>query len=374
MRLFASCAPGLEPLLAREVTELALGAPTVVVGGVEFEGDLATVLRANLELGLALFVLVRLAELRVTKLPDLVRKVAALDVRPFLSKGQPLAVRVRARASRLYHTGAIEERVRLGLGESLGEPPREPSEGEPHVSLHVRVDHDVCTLSLDTSGETLHKRGYRQETAKAPFREDLARALILLSGWNRTSPFVDPLMGSGTLPIEAAMLARRIAPGHGRSFAIELSPCCDRALAARVRREARARELPSLPFPIHGSDRDAGAHRAATANAERAGVLGDLSLACAPLSTAPYRVLESEPEGALVTNPPWGLRIGEGRDLRPLYQALGKAIERLPSAWKVGVVTGDKRLVHAMGAPLESAVLTDQGGTKVWMFVRPRGA
>jgi putative N6-adenine-specific DNA methylase len=370
LRLFASCAPGLEPLLARELADLGIAEGTVVPGGVEYAGDFSTVLRSNLELGLALFVLLRFGSFRATKLPELVRKVSAIDARPYLAKGQPVAVRVRARSSRLYHTGAIEERVRAGLAQSLGAPLPEPSEGEPHASLHVRMDRDECTLSLDTSGETLHRRGYRLATAKAPLREDVARALILVSGWDRASPFVDPLMGSGTLPIEAALLASRTPPGLHRSFAFEQAPAFDARVYRKLREAALANAI-APAFPIFGSDRDAGAQRAATENAERAKMLQHLSLACAPLSTAPYReALGDAPEGALVTNPPWGFRIGEGTDLRPLYQALAKAIRALPTAWHCGLACGDRRLIQQTGLPVQSALLTDLGGTKVNLYAR----
>lgn len=370
MRLFAACAPGLEPLLATEVESLGV-APFAVPGGVEYEGDLTTVLRSNLELGLALFVLARVAEFRVTHLPDLVRKVAAVDVSRFVARGQALAVRVRAKASRLYHTGAVEERVRAGIAASLGAPPPEPRPDETGAaSLHVRLDRDVCTLSVDTSGESLHRRGYRLATAKAPIREDLARALILVSGWDRASTLVDPLMGSGTLPIEAALLARRLPPGGSRRFAVCDAPCFDAKLFDRLRREAVARALPALAAPVFGSDRDAGAHRSATENAERAGVLADLRLACAALLAAPGLGATAEPHGALVTNPPWGERVGAGSDLRPLYQSIGQVVRRLPPAWRVGLSVGDPRLAQLTGLGLTNTLRTDPGGHKVWFYAR----
>lgn len=369
MRLFAACAPGLEPLLAEEV--LALGATSAIVpGGIEFEGDLAQIYRANLELGLALFVLARVATFRATKFPELVRKIEAVDFSPWIGRNQNMGMRVRARASRLYHTGAIEERVRNGLGASLGRPPLPLAENESGPLLHVRMDADECTLSVDTSGESLHRRGYRQATAKAPFREDLARALIRLSGWNRKSIFADPLTGSGTLPIEAALLARDLPPGANRRFAFMNSPNFNSTLFETIRKQSLARSVPHLPFSILGSDRDPGAIRAATENATRAGVENDLRLDCAPLSTAPFQSHTKEPDGALILNPPWGQRIGETNDLRALYQTIGKLIRALPPRWHAAVATSDPKLAQSLGAGLTSALLTDVGGTKVRMYVR----
>jgi putative N6-adenine-specific DNA methylase len=382
LRLFAACAPGVEPLLADEVA--ALGAkPNVVPGGVELDGDLKLAARANVELGLALFVLVRIGELRATKLPELVRKVAAIDFRSFVTRGQPVALRVRAKASRLYHTGAIAERVRAGMAESLGEVPPEVVVDEKSdeksdevaafeaATIHVRFDHDVCTISLDSSGMQLHKRGWRQASAKAPLREDLARALLVLSGWDRRSVLIDPLMGSGTLPIEAAILARKLPPGGARRFALENVPGA-KILVEEAKREAKARALGSLPAPIFGSDRDAGALRAATANSERAGVAADLKLACAAMSNAPWDEAAKSGHGALVTNPPWGVRIGDAGDLRALYQAIGNAARRLPSSWHVAIATANRALGSATGLPLTSALVTDAGGTKVHFLVSTR--
>ena len=375
MRLFASCAPGLEPLLEAEIRSLGVPEVAPTPGGVELDGDLALLYRLNLELGLAQQVRLRLATFTATKFPALVRAVAGLDFAPHLGEGVPVEVRASARKSRLYHTGAVAERVLEGVSLALGRKLPEPGAPTelPPVVLHARFERDVCTLSLDTSGEPLHRRGYRLESAKAPLREDLARALVVVSGWDRQSLFVDPFVGSGTLPIEAALLARGLPPGAGRRFAFMDAPSFDRGLWERLRATALSASLPRLPFVIGGSDRDEGAVRAARSNAARAGVEGDLSLACAPLGRAPLLLEPPGPRGALVTNPPYGQRVGKEATLRSLYQALGRAVRALPPDYRVALVVADRRLAHATGLRLTSALMTDHGGTKVCFMVGSAG-
>lgn len=364
LSLFASCAPGLEPLLADEVEALLGTTARAVPGGVELEGDLSTVHRANLLLGLAQQVRVRIGRFRVTALPDLVRKARTLPWERWLTPGGPIRLRSSARRSRLYHTGAINERLARAIGERLGaEPTIVKGEDDSGLLVHARFEHDEAVFSVDTTGDPLHRRGWRLATAKAPLREDLARALLIVSGWDRDSLLVDPMMGSGTIAIEGALLARRMPPGAHRRFAFQDAPAHDEARFAALREELMASARGELGFRIVGRDRDAGAVAAATSNAERAGVEVDFEQA--PLS-AP---LPEAPLGALVTNPPWGFRVSGGRDLRPLYQRLGEVLAALPAAWRVGLACGDPRMAKLAG-PLRSTLLTDAGGTKVAFYAR----
>jgi putative N6-adenine-specific DNA methylase len=369
LALFAACAPGLEPLLLEEARSMGLEGAEAVPGGVTFGGDFEAIMRANLELGLASRVLVRVAHFRATHLAELAKKAERVDWGRWVQPGADVTVHATARRSRLYHTGAIAERVARAAGAAGGDAPSAGERGT--LEVHARFDSDRCTLSLDTSGEPLHRRGYRLATAKAPLREDLARALVLVSGWDRRSPFVDPLMGSGTIVIEAALLARGLPPAHLRErFAFMGFAPFDMEAWARVRTGALERALPSLPFAIHGRDRNAGAVEAAAGNAERAGVRADVELVLAPLGAWPWTADEAPPRGALVTNPPHGRRIGRADALVPLYQRLGKAVRALPPEWRVALVVSDRRLALRTGLPLQTALLTDQGGTKVRFLVR----
>lgn len=374
MRIFVACAPGLEPLLSAEVRELGAGdSVEIVAGGVELEGDATMLHRAHLELGLASHVLVRIADFRAPGFPELAQRAAKVRWRDWLRPGEPIRLRARARASRLYHTGGIVERVRGAIERQLGALPDADADDDS-PSILARMERDRCTLSLDTSGAPLHRRGYRLASAKAPLREDLARALVRASGWDPGTPLADPFCGSGTIAIEAALLARRIAPGRLRSFALERTPLFEQAIWERLREDAAARALPHAPSPIFASDRDAGAVEAARGNAERAGVLSDLQLDQATLSRAPFAAEPIPPRGALVTNPPHGRRIGDDRGLRPLYQSLGALVRRLPPEWRIALLVSHRRLALATGLPLETALLTDQGGTKVRVMLPRRAA
>jgi putative N6-adenine-specific DNA methylase len=366
--LFVACLPGLESLLADEIGELELGEAQVEAGGVSLRCGPRGMLRANLELGLASHVLARVASFHARNFGDLVRKTMQIPWQRWLGGALP-QVRAVCRKSRLIHSGAVAERVREGIAQRL-----QASADGPGV-VHVRLRDDVCTLSLDTSGEPLHRRGARTDVGKAPLREDLARALVRASGWDRQSPLLDPMVGSGTIVLEAAALARRLAPGRGRAFAFEGTPLCDEALWREVRTQVDERALPACPAPLYGSDRDAGAIERARANAQRLGVASDIEFQHAALRAAPLLcgTPPPPPAGALVTNPPFGRRIAS-RSLHQLYQALGVLARKLPAGWRVALVAADRRLALRTGIALKTAFLTVHGGLKVRGLVCGRGA
>jgi putative N6-adenine-specific DNA methylase len=233
----------------------------------------------------------------------------------------------------------------------------------------VRLFHDVCTVSADTSGALLHRRGYRQQLAKAPLRETIAAAMLLGAGWPGDVPLVDPMCGSGTIPIEAARIARRIAPGRDRDFAFRAWPEFDASMWTRLVDEARSGELARAAAPIAASDRDAGAIEAARANAARAGVESDVSFTVAPISAL-------EPprgEGWLISNPPYGVRVGERDRLRNLYAKLGNVARAKLGGWTVGFLLADRRLESQIGLELRERFATRNGGIPVRMMVAAVG-
>src|SRR5207237_8719686 len=209
----------------------------------------------------------RLGEFRATTFGDLVRKARSLPFDLCLRKGEKVALRVTCRKSRLYHSGAVAERLREAIGAHLGAPAPEAAANEeadsPAQLLLARFDHDVCTVSADTSGALLHRRGYRLAQSRAPLRETLAAAMLLAAGYDGSTPLADPLCGSGTIAIEGALIARRRAPGIARAFALERWPGFDAAAFARLRDEARGRELAKARHGILASDADPVAVRAA---------------------------------------------------------------------------------------------------------------
>lgn len=363
---FAVCPPGLEPLLLTELQGIGISATTGSAGGVAFESDLGGLYRANLEAGLASQILLRISEFGVRSLADLDKRGARINWQHWLPKGSPVLVKASCKRSRIYHSGAAEERILKHLYQQL-----EPAESDATpVVVRVRIDDNRCRISLDSSGEPLHRRGWRLQGGKAPLREDLARALLLASDWDRCSPLLDPMMGSGTILIEAAAMARGLAPGRLRTFAIEGFEIHDPQQLAGIRDTAAQRAASALPFKLFGSDRDAGAIKAARANAERAGVIDDLQLRSASLTEC-LDGLDSDTIHALVTNPPYGKRLGSTDELVTLYQVLGETVGRLPTTSRIAMAAGDRRLALRSGLKLKTRFSTDSGGLRIRALVRP---
>lgn len=387
LRVFAATLPGLERVVAHEMAALGLGAAVTTSGGVEFEADPEDLWRANLELRSASRVLLRLASFRATTFDELRRRAAQLPWERFIAPGEALRLRVTCRASRLYHSGAVAERVAAAAAERLGFAPaaatpeaEDPDEAAPDAEglraqlVLVRLDHDRCIVSADSSGALLHRRGYRKATGKAPLRETLAAALLLASGWDARTPLLDPFCGAGTIAIEAALLARERAPGRARRFAFMAWRDFDAAGFARILAEADARAAAAPPPPpILASDRDPGALAAARANAERAGVARDIWFSQRTVSDA------SPPAGpgVVVTNPPHGVRLSRGEDLRNLYAKLGRVLRARCPGWHVALLSPQARLWNEAGLGLEPQLRVRHGGLSLALVTgivpRPTG-
>lgn len=369
MDCYAVTHPGVEPLTARELAALGASPGPTEPGGVPFSGDFPLLQAANLRLRTASRILVRLGSFHARGFPELERHARRLPWGDYFSAGDAIAFRVTSRKSRLYHQGAVAERLIRVAQEAVG-PLREAGqpaagdgddgEGEGQLVV-VRVVRDDCTVSVDSSGPLLHRRGYRLATGKAPLRETLAAALLLRLEWDGSRPLFDPFCGSGTIPIEAALLARKIAPGSSRGFAFERWQGFDAEGWASLRRAAAAESRAEAGVPIVGSDRDAGAIRAARANAERAGVLRDLALDVASLSAAHA----PGAPGLLLTNPPFGLRLGERLRLRDLYAGLGNLARRSLAGWTVALLSPHRDLERQTGLPFEPLLETTTGGVPV---------
>src|SRR5207302_1385915 len=225
--------------------------------------------------------------------------------------------------SKLYHSDAIAQRLVDAVAWGVGaHKPHTANRASLAQLFIVRVVHDQFTISADASGELLHMRGYRQDGGKAPLRETLAAALLLASGWTGAAPLLDPFCGSGTIPIEGALIARRLAPGLHRRFAFMEWPEFDPNGWTALLADARALALAGSPVPIHGSDRDAGAIESARAHAERAGVASDVQLSVRAVST----VESPDRPGLVATNPPYGVRVSPESDVRDLYARFGQVL------------------------------------------------
>jgi putative N6-adenine-specific DNA methylase len=259
---------------------------------------------------------------------------------------------------------AVRGDIRVAASDAESDEDEEAAakKADAHAQLFVvRIVNDECEISADSSGALLHRRGYRQEVAKAPLRETLAAAMILASGWRAGERLIDPMCGSGTIPIEAVMIARRIPPGLRREFQFMRWPSFDASLWKDLVSRSES-EIRNVGSAIRGADRDTGAVLAATRNAERAGVASDIELATQSLS-ASLDSLE-EGQGWVLTNPPYGIRVGETGDLRNLYARLG-AVAKEHGGWRVGVLTDDPRLARHAGVPLRSRFETRNGGIPV---------
>lgn len=362
-RLVALCAPGLEAITAGELAGQGLReAPGPrASGAVAFSGGLRELYRANLHLRSASRVLVGLGELRATKLPELRRKASRFPWERHLVPGRPIALQVRCERSRLYHERAVAERVAGAIADRLGTPSpvRKSSEGADAQLIVVRVEEDRCALGVDSSGAPLYRRGYRLAVAKAPLQETLAAALVLASGWDGMAPLLDPFCGSGTIAIEAALLAGRLPPGRARRFAFMDWPGFDGGLWNGVWSEPGG---PAAAAPrILASDRDAGAIEAARANAARAGVADCIEFSCRPVSA-----IEPPPgPGWVVSNPPYGVRLRGAGDLRDLYARLGAVLRAKCPGWRVSLLCGSAQLPRATGLGFAPGLSTLNGGLPV---------
>ncbi|MEO8622299.1 MAG: hypothetical protein ABI625_14610 [bacterium] len=371
---FAIVAPGLEPFALAEAQALGLNA-TAEEGGIAWTGDAESALMANAALRIASRVLVRLCSFEARTFAELERHARKIEWSRVLRAGDAVRFRVTCKKSKLYHSDAVAQRLADAVvraipgvraeGGSITED--EIDDVDADVSLIVvRFMRDRCTVSADSSGALLHRRGYRQATAKAPLRETIAAAMLVAAEWDKTSPLVDPLCGSGTIPIEGALMARRIAPGAQRRFAMERWPTVSPSLGVRVRGVLEDRATPSVQALIVGSDRDAGAIAAATSNAERAGVLGDISMAIHSLTAASFPAAS---RGWVVTNPPYGVRVGEEDRVRDLWAQLGNVLRERASGWRVALLSPDTALERQLRMPLRAAASLSNGGIPVRIMV-----
>ena len=400
---FASTAPGLESIPAGELKTLGARGRQEI-GGVAFAGDLDRLYEANLWLRTASRVVVRLGQFHASTFYELERRARRLPWAEFLPANGPVRLRVTCRKSRLYHSDAVAERVLSAISESASrsisfssegvkdergdadhveeaEHAEDPAGGEsefgigevPSQLFIVRIVHDEVEVSADSSGELLHRRGYRKEIAKAPLRETLAAAMLLASGWRKGEPLLDPMCGSGTIPIEAALLARGIAPGLHRKFQFMSWPTFDEGLWNEVLGKARDSMTNSIER-IRGSDRDAGAINAAERNAERAGVADTIQFSTQAVSGS-IAALEDVEKGTgwILTNPPYGVRMGESDDLRNLYARLGTEL-RAKQGWRAGILTTDAALIRQTRLPLVPRFSTRNGGIPVSFLVSEKPA
>lgn len=365
---FAVCAPGLEQVVAAELHGLGLRTGTAVRSGVPFKASSRELYTACLWLATAERVQVRVASFEAQRFPQLLDGAADVDWAAYLAPGTPRLVRANSKASKLYHSVAVAERVAMVVDDTVP-PGKTPKPDEEQPQILVRVVRDQVTISVDASGP-LHRRGWRLAVAKAPLRETVAAAVVRACGWTPDLPIIDPFCGAGTLPVEAALLARHMAPGRHRTPLVAQWPSFEPGTWASAVGAADAGVLPAPPALIHGADRDGGAITSATANAERAGVSDSISLANAAVSNLKR---PAGPAGWLVTNPPWGDRVSGSSDLRNLYARVGDLVRTSFEGWSLAMIvpvspTSDK-LVGQTGLTFTEALTTSSGGNTLRLLV-----
>ncbi len=362
-QFFAITPPGLETVCAEELRALDLPGIKTQHGGVEFAGGLRELYLAHLWIRSASRIVVRLGSFRCRDFPDLFRLCVRLPWGRFVKPDQPLRVRASSRASRLQHTGRLAETVEAAIKRALGGQGGGLSSDEQALIL-IRLEDDHCTLSIDASGPLLHRRGYREEGGVAPLRENLAAGILLHLGWCGNEGLFDPLCGSGTFALEAALLAARIPSGARRNFAFMAWPGYRHGLWTQLCREAGKKRQTTLPLVV-GSDIAAEAITAARRNAVRAEVDEMLELDVAALAETPSRA----GPGLLICNPPYGERIGKAQGLLSLYRQLGGLCREKYDTWRWAVLTPDDDLIHATGLPLRRTLDLSNGGIRVGLYV-----
>lgn len=370
-------APGLEAVAAGELRALGVAIGDTERGGAAFETTEPGLARVLIGARTVTRVLVRVAEFRAVSFAQLEQRAGRLEWGAWVAPGARVLLRVTCRKSRLYHSDAVAERVARALTDAvpgvevLTRSTDDEGEDESAQQFVVRIADNVCAISADAAGAPLHRRGYRLETAKAPLRETLAAAMLIGAQWDPRTPLVDPFCGAGTIVIEAGLLARNIAPGLGRQFGAERWPGASAATWSAARDAAAAEVIPHAAVALVGSDRDDGAVRAARANAARAG-LGDhvqfevrsVSDCRAPAGT-----------GHVVSNPPYGVRIGDADRVRDLYARFGTVLRKEFAGWRCAYLSADRSRGHVLerqlGLNLRPVWYASNGGIPVQLLEGP---
>ncbi|KAF0215742.1 MAG: putative N6-adenine-specific DNA [Geobacteraceae bacterium] len=358
---FATTARGVEEVLAGELRALGMNVAAVETGGVRFSGDQAACYRANLWLRTASRILMPLTEFTCETPQELYDGVRGIPWGGYLTPDMTLAVDCNLRDSKLTHSGFVALKTKDAIVDEIRDRcGRRPSvdTSDPDLRINVHLARNRCTLSLDASGAPLDRRGYRLARTEAPLRETLAAALIELTGWDGSIPLVDPMCGSGTIPIEAALKASQRAPGLARqSFGFQRWLDFDPHLWQRVIGEAQERALDSLPVPILGYDASARAIETARQNCHRAGAEKLVALAKGDIRD----LVPPPPPGILLMNPPYGQRLGDEEALKPLYREIGDVMKQRCKGYTAYLLAGSSDLAKCVGLKASRRIVLFNG-------------
>jgi putative N6-adenine-specific DNA methylase len=338
---------GLEGVLADELEALGAGDLETQHRAVKFTGNMELMYRANLALRTALRILKPIYVFKAKHENVLYRKVGEVDWSEYLDVNQTFAIDSVVRSHHFNHSKYVSYKVKDAIADQFrhktGTRPSVDVEN-PTVRINVFLYNDVCTLSLDSSGDSLHKRGYRLEKNLAPLNEVLAAGMILLTGWDREGHFIDPMCGSGTIPIEAALLAYNIAPGKNRKeFGFQRWKDYDKKLWERIYREETGKEK-DFTHKIMGSDISGKSIDMARENAKRAGVFSKIAFRVQSLE----RLTPPEEGGLVIMNPPYDKRIRQ-EDVTEFYKKVGDALKQNFSGYDAWILSANREGLKSVG-------------------------
>ena len=356
--IFLACVPGLESELLAEIKTIGFKHTKLMVGGVSVCGDWRDVWRANFYLRGATKVLVRFATFRVTHLAQLDKLSHKLNWENLLQYKKSFRVETVCRKSKIYHSGAASQRISKAISAQIN------AKENPNSStiIKVRISSDIWTISLDSSGEGLHKRGYKIATGKAPIRETLAALFLQKMKFDGSQVVYDPMCGSGTIVIEAAEIALGLPAGRRKNFTFMELPSFQENEYEKLTKINQKK----INLNFYGSDRDQGAVLNSMKNSKKAGVETYCHFKKSSISDA---IPPTQKPGIILVNPPYGKRVGNRKKLFALYKALGQTLSEKFVGWKVGIITCDPSLAKSTGLKfLDISRAVDNGGIKVKLY------
>lgn len=374
-KIFLVIPPGLEEIASREFKKLNEGEkiskinaqPTIFP---ELMVNWKMLFRVNRELRVPNRILVRLEQFRAVNFPELVKKTARLPWEDYLNPDIAISLRTTCKKSRLYHSDAVSERIHTAIQNRMGQKiDRIEAAGEDDTNIGsqlvvTRIFHDEVTISLDSSGMPLHRRGYRLAGGKAPLRENLAAGILLASGWEPGQTLIDPFCGAGTIPIEAAMIQSGIQPGLQRQFMFENWPIYQKLLIPDPTFDQETALSNKDSFNLFGSDRDENVLKMAFANSQRAGVDHLINWQHRAFSY----IKPFDGPGWIITNPPYGLRVSKNQELRNLYAQFGNVLRSEFGGWQLVFLCSDDALAQHTGFKLKTLLSFSNGGIPTKAF------
>jgi len=363
--LIATCSFGLEALVARELKDLGYKQQVVENGKVTFTADLRAICRSNMWLRTADRVRLKVGEFKTTTFDDLFEQTKALPWPEIIPDNAAFPVDGKSVQSTLFSISDCQAIVKKAIVESLKNRYKTGwfKEDGPLYRIEISILRDIATLTIDTSGAGLHKRGYRQSGSGAPLRETLAAALVLIARWQPGIALIDPLCGSGTIPIEAALIGQNIAPGMNRNFAAEEWPTVPKDLWHEARRETHDLAHYDISFDLSGTDINPAAIKIARQNAVEAGVEDLIHFQVRPLS----ELSSKKKYGKVICNPPYGERLGDQKDVEELYRQMGKLYDRLET-WSWYTLTAHEDFERLFGKRASKRRKLYNGNIKVHYY------